>query len=88
MMSCYRQFNPVGQGGFYEELFDDIYDYPKAARIFRTVYDCGSFNERRLYDIINSKGNGNIDILFISHFDYDHVGGIPHLCAKNKINNI
>ena len=48
---------------------------------FRFVYDCGSRNETALEKEINNvfDENETIDLLFISHFDYDHVNGIKHL---------
>lgn len=74
-MKIMRTFHPVGQGAFYSERHEN----------FNIVYDCGTQYKPR-----PSKGiertvktafgkDEEIDILFISHFDYDHVGHISTL---------
>lgn len=74
-----RTFHPVGQGAFYSEEFcqgDRV--------IFRVVYDCGcrhgKANQQHGEAVVKDwmgKWNGDtrfdIDYLFISHFDFDHV---------------
>jgi len=78
-----RVFVPVGQGAFYfESLFF------QEQRDFNVIYDCGTLypskSKRELVEeIFRSK---DVDILFISHFDYDHVSLIPALI--NKVNTI
>ena len=67
-----RVFHPIGQGAFYSERFEN----------FNVVYDCGeltkSSNAERL--VKNSfEPEEKIDILFISHFDSDHVNFIQTL---------
>ena len=71
-----RVFHPVGQGAFYSESFYTGFG------TFNMVYDCGSMSKGVDNIISNSfdKDNGNdIDILFISHFDSDHVNKIALL---------
>ena len=76
-----RIFHPVGQGGFYSESF-------KAENNnFNVVYDCGSISRGVDKVISNSfDKNEDIDILFISHFDSDHVNKINIL--KNSVGKI
>lgn len=80
-MEVIRTIHPVGQGGFYSEIFrDGINDYC-------IVYDCGSENKQKLKSAISSAfpDNTPIDILFISHFDSDHVNGIKELIKHHTI---
>ena len=76
-----RTFHPVGQGAFYSEEIEQ-----HNQRIFRMVYDCGSLSlkqstlEKRIKsDFANDL---NVNILFISHFDKDHINGVTHLSPK------
>ena len=76
-----RTFYPVGQGGFYSESFKTENNN------FNIVYDCGSLSKGVDKVISNSfDGNEDVDILFISHFDSDHVNKINIL--KNSIGKI
>ena len=76
-----RVFYPVGQGGFYSESFST--ENSK----FNVVYDCGSVSKGIDKVISNSVDkNEDIDILFISHFDNDHVNKIKIL--KNRVRKI
>ena len=81
-----RFFHPVGQGAFYSER----HEYPGST--LNIVYDCGT-------GYMNKGGKGIrkvvtqsfseqdvIHILFISHFDYDHISLIELL--KNTVNKI
>ena len=72
-----RTFHPVGQGAFYSEEFSH-----DGKVVFRVVYDCGCINRKEAMArgqavveecIRNWKEHCQIDYLFISHFDYDHV---------------
>lgn len=77
-----RTFHAVGQGAFYSEQFTN-----KNKNTFNVVYDCGATPKTKSIDrtIDNSlKSNEDIDILFISHFDSDHVNDIE--TPKNKRN--
>lgn len=70
-----RIFHPIGQGAFYSERHDN----------FNIVYDCGTEWKNRANKTINKtikqsfSEDDSIDILFISHFDYDHVSKIKVL---------
>lgn len=88
----YREFYGVGHGAFYSEHFVLNTNGP-----INVVFDCGT---RSAFDIpyreiakfyvnINSIdiGRNIIDLLFISHFDEDHVNGLKELyrrCDKIK----
>ena len=76
-----RIIHPSGHGAFFTER---IIQEGKAD--FIVVYDCGSFDnypieQKLLANEVNEFINAGdkIDILFISHFDSDHVNGIKHL---------
>lgn len=85
MLRLDRVFHPVGQGGFYTERF-----YFKEKNIFNVVYDCGSLYGTNkpapdfARDIVKKefKQGERINILFISHFDLDHVNMIKDLQAE------
>lgn len=81
-MEMIRTIHPIGQGAFYSERFID----ERGNVVATMVYDCGSNNKTNLYSEINSYFDipDFIDILFISHFDKDHVNGVEKL-LKNKI---
>lgn len=83
MLRLDRIFYPVGQGGFYAERF-----YYGDENIFNAVYDCGSISGKTAQNIVENafQKDERIDILFISHFDSDHVNLIYSL--KAKINTI
>ena len=66
-----RTFQPIGQGAFYTEQFND----------FTIVYDCGSKNESLIKKEIKSvfeKGE-DIEAVFISHLHSDHINGLKFL---------
>lgn len=79
-MQVIRLFPSIGHGGFYIEKFVE--------ENFVMVYDCGSTNFDTLEKEINELDIEKIDLLFISHFDDDHVNGISTLCKKYKIENV
>lgn len=67
-----RIFHPIGQGAFYAELH----------RGFNIVYDCGNWKKTTLSGHVVSQSftaDDVIDILFISHFDWDHISQIDTL---------
>lgn len=84
MINFTRTFHPVGQGAFYSEEFE----LPDHGR-FRIVYDCGSrtLSKSALEKRIKSDfaGDMNVDILFISHFDEDHINGVEFLKPKTVV---
>mgnify|MGYP003601357354 CR=1 FL=1 len=71
-----RTFHPVGQGAFYSEEHSDG---------INIVYDCGSNAPTRSRSVVDSSFRGkDIYILFISHFDTDHISTIPTLLKSVK----
>lgn len=87
-MNITRTFHTVGQGAFYSEVFSH-----RNRKQFVVVYDCGSFSigskslkpklNRSLETKINSDlESSEVDILFISHFDTDHINGCQFLKPK------
>lgn len=74
-----RTIYPIGQGAFYSEKFEN----------FTIVYDCGEWKKtHRAEMLVVEKSIGldsKIDVLFISHFDFDHISLIPTLKQKCKI---
>ena len=82
-----RTFQPVGQGAFYTEQFstDD-------GGTFNVVYDCGSdsLDYQSLSKVIQKSfpPKSVIDAVFISHFDSDHVNGLPELMRNFKVTKI
>ena len=71
-----RIFYPVGQGAFYSERHEN----------HNIVYDCGSMNVSKGKKVVSQSFSKEdiIDILFISHFDYDHISLIEDLKATVK----
>lgn len=77
-----RIIHPVGQGAFYTERINTD------GKTYNVVYDCGSttaYKVNKGKPILEAEiktfydKNENIDLLFISHFDYDHVNGLKYL---------
>lgn len=76
-----RTFHPIGQGAFYSEQHKN----------FTIVYDCGSKTKSSISDLVVKNAfpeNHIIDILFISHFDKDHVNKISILKKQYKIKRV
>lgn len=74
----------VGHGGFHTGVLG--FNKPT----FRWAYDCGSWRKRetlalRIEEFLRrarrSGGQRDLDILFVSHFDADHVNGLERLFA-------
>ena len=84
-MKVIRHIHPIGQGAFYTERFVDD-DNTTLANV---VYDCGSnktlSNSSKKMIEFTFCENDEIDVLFISHFDADHINGIRTL-IDNKVN--
>ena len=77
-----RKFMPVGHGAFFiERIFVDD------QRVLTAVYDCGDSDAGVKVDTYakqefgqpDDEGREMIDILFISHFDDDHINGLKYL---------
>ena len=85
-MKFTRTLRPVGQGAFFTECFE----MGRYETII--VYDCGSTSKEPLVSEIKQFKNEHkyffnyapapFNILFISHFDDDHVGGLKELLRK------
>jgi len=85
-----RFFYPIGQGAFYAEKHQIGDEY------FTIVYDCGTCRTCKTgqlkfaENVIEKafKKDEVIDILFISHFDYDHVSKIKKLKEHTNIKKV
>ena len=86
-----RTIQPVGQGGFYTEIFE-IPNQEGKISTHCVVYDCGSATRaepiRTIESALFDDDRLDIDILFISHFDDDHVNGLAELSKKHRIKRI
>ena len=93
MIELTRTFHPVGQGAFYSEQIEYGNNDP-----FVMVYDCGSNtippvrkngiikSGSKLEKRVNSDlGSNKVDLLFISHFDEDHINGCELLDPKTVV---
>lgn len=82
-----RIFHPIGHGAFYTERF---YENGNDDPLFAAVYDCGSFSYGQLKDIIDTtfKEGDKINLLFISHFHFDHISMVQHLKSRCDIDYI
>ena len=84
-MRILRSFFPIGQGAFFRETF--LYGENK----YNVIYDCGSSSNSVLVEttIRNEfSKDETIDALFISHFDEDHINGIPFLLEYCNVRRI
>lgn len=73
----------VGQGGLHcGELM-------LGQKPLRWVYDCGSNQADALIREVGSVArDGDIDLLFLSHFDSDHVNGVDLLLSQVKVREV
>ncbi len=84
-MELTRTIHPIGQGGFYTETLKDGDDE------INVVYDCGGFNRldnsplMNNYIVQNLEKDKEIDIVFISHLDWDHINGLECLLAHCNV---
>ncbi|MGO7371742.1 MBL fold metallo-hydrolase [Rhizobium leguminosarum] len=74
-------------GEYLSPPFDDCSRFGDANFLY--VYDCGSSPksgvEREIKDLLSHRPERQLDILFLSHFDVDHICGTPKLLgAKRK----
>lgn len=79
-----RSFHPVGQGAFFTEQF---FDECSEKLLYNVVYDCGTKSigvSKQMEHCINNTFHDKkeIDVMFLSHFDDDHVKYVKYL--KNK----
>ena len=82
-----RTFHPVGQGAFFTEQF---YNDDATTLLYNVVYDCGSRSkgiktqmERSIRNVFHDKKE--IDVLFLSHFDDDHINFVKTLKDKGHL---
>ncbi len=84
-----KQF-PVGQGGFHAGVvgasvtgFPYHPTFPGGALSLFYVYDCGSiprrFVDREIDRLLDAARGRTLDLLYLSHFDCDHICGTPRL---------
>lgn len=96
-MEAKFSFYKAGQGSFYGGR---IWHH-EINKVFTVVYDCGTSpfiagNSQSLNNEITYfkyqphyfPRNDEIDLLFISHLDYDHVSGLKRLLTEFKVKNI
>lgn len=73
----------VGQGLFYTGTINNEFNF---------VYDCGgkkTYIKESIDKYLNEYGIEELDMLIISHFDEDHINGLPILLSKiEKISQI
>lgn len=75
--------HPVGQGG----LMSGLLEIPGGR--FHWVYDCGSNQKDALTREIGEVAKvGDVDCLFLSHLDSDHVNGIDQLLASVQVREV
>jgi hypothetical protein len=76
-MKAKFNFHGIGQGLFYSGKLSSN------SKTFSFVYDCGTLYKKDYpqleYEIKNMQSQKIIDILFVSHFDIDHISGLPCL---------
>ena len=87
MVYVKRSFHPVGQGAFFTEQF---YGQDAETLLYNVVYDFGSKSsgiktqmERSIRNVLHDKKE--IDVLFLSHFDDDHVNYVKYLKGKGHL---
>lgn len=74
------RFFPVGQGLFYGGRVS----VPDSNIGATFVYDCGTFSKQEYLNNAIERSDSffktkRLNALFVSHFDQDHINGIPHL---------
>ena len=84
---------PVGHGGFHTGMLS-LGDLHSA--YVHWVYDCGSWHKARSALQNRTKklvarvrrSNRPLDLLFVSHFDTDHVNGLDHLLTELCVDTV
>jgi hypothetical protein len=75
--------HPVGQGG----MMSGLLNIPGGQ--FHWVYDCGSNQtEALIREIALVAARGEVDCLFLSHLDSDHVNGIDRLLMATGVKEV
>lgn len=84
-----RTFHPVGHGAFYSEKH--FFDEKSEERSFSVVYDCGALRDVGLVESVIDRvfrPGEKIAAVYLSHFDDDHVNGLPHLLGRCDIGEV
>lgn len=88
-MDVTTHFHPVGQGLFSTGEIE--YGGDK----FRWIYDCGTTSSQKLLhnsveDVRHEWGGDKpqVDLVVLSHFDYDHISGLLYLLARFKVKTL
>lgn len=89
-------FHPVGQGLFTSGVLKIM-----GAEPYWWVFDCGTYLKKHQLDltkeidqlshsvaISRSNGKARLDMVFISHFDRDHINGLLELLAKFEVGRL
>lgn len=99
VLGHHRYQLPVGQGGFnigtLRDLgLDEVTWHPSLvtdaipSADFMYVYDCGSDPiagvVQSVRSVVARRPSRRLDMLFVSHFDRDHICGIPHLLHERR----
>lgn len=102
LIEAYFSFFKAGQGAFYGGCIS-TFNHLNPFHCWRVVYDCGTTNwikgnsQSLNNEIDNFKNcnchfpnelNNKIDLLFISHFDYDHVSGVKRLLKEFDVKRV
>ncbi|MDO4698622.1 MAG: hypothetical protein Q4A60_08130 [Pasteurellaceae bacterium] len=85
-VSLQCEFWAVGQG-----LFSSGKILSGGNPTFSWVYDCGTvsrkiFLENAIDQMVSQYSEPELDLLVISHFDKDHISGLPYLLGKKSAN--
>ncbi len=82
-------FFKAGQGSFYGGRIRSDFN-----KVYTVVYDCGTssrnhyLNEEIDFFKIQGAKCNVIDLLFISHLDYDHVSGLKRLLKEFNVKKL
>lgn len=83
MMDVTMTQHPVGQGGLMSGLLETH------GGSLHWAYDCGSNQTDALNrEIAIVAAQGDLQLLFLSHLDSDHVNGIDSLLAKTRVEEV
>ena len=76
-------FHPVGHGLFYSGTIHN-----NENESFNFIYDIGSMNSETIINAVTNytkQLTGDIDILFLSHLDKDHINGLQTLMSQKTV---
>lgn len=83
MMRVRMTQRAVGQGGLFSGALS------AGGKPLRWLYDCGSNQpDALLREIAAVAQDGDIDLLFVSHLDSDHAGGIDRLLSQVAVREV